>query len=174
MLPAVTYSNGNWLYAYHNLLIFEALGLSLHSLLVNPALSVHNLRVSTQKLISQCFCFVQLYCPSWTTNKTRSWFTISEKFVYIKHSRPLCWQYRQLKQWNFAFLFTWKMNAMSQTKFIQQAIAYWLSTTAHSISTASWLFGGQTWNGGHRIQMSGPCTTGPPLATAMMQSQAHC
>jgi len=35
----------------------EALGLSLHSLLVNPALSVHNLRVTTQKLISQYAVF---------------------------------------------------------------------------------------------------------------------
>jgi len=52
-IEVIIYSNGKWLYAYHSLLIFEALGLSLHSLLVNPALSVHNLRVSPQKLISQ-------------------------------------------------------------------------------------------------------------------------
>jgi len=31
----------------------EALGLSLHSLLVNPSLSVHNLDATTQHLISQ-------------------------------------------------------------------------------------------------------------------------
>jgi len=38
----------------------EALGLSLHSLLVNPTLStlsVPNLRVTAQKLISQCSVF---------------------------------------------------------------------------------------------------------------------
>jgi len=28
------------------------------------------------------------------------------------------------KQWNFALLFVWKMNAMSQTRVIQQVIAY--------------------------------------------------
>ena len=28
--------------------------------------------------------------------------------------------------------------------------------------------GGQTWNGGHRFQMGGPGTTGPPLATALL------
>ena len=49
-IELIIYSNGNWLYAYHSLLIFEALGLSLPSLLVNMALSVHNLRVSPQKL----------------------------------------------------------------------------------------------------------------------------
>ena len=51
----IIHSNGNRLYAYHTLpegpLDLEALGLSLHSLLINPALSVHNLRVTTQKLI---------------------------------------------------------------------------------------------------------------------------
>jgi len=39
------------------LLDLEVLGLILHSLLVNPTLSVHNLRVTTQKLISQCSAF---------------------------------------------------------------------------------------------------------------------
>jgi len=51
----IMHSNGNRLYAYHTLLEgpldLEVLGLSLHSLLVNPTLSVHNLRVATQKLI---------------------------------------------------------------------------------------------------------------------------
>ena len=44
----------------------EALGLSLHSLLLNPAVSVHKQRVTTQKLIFQkaTLCFVQLYRPS--------------------------------------------------------------------------------------------------------------
>ena len=60
------------------------------------------------------------------------------KIVYIKHSRPLCWQFRRLKRWNFALLFTWKTNAMSQTRVIQQAIADWLFTSAHSNSSASW------------------------------------
>jgi len=27
---------------------------------------------------------------------------------------------------------------------------------------------GQTWNGGHRIQMGGPSTTAPPLATTVV------
>jgi len=36
----------------------EALGLSLHGLLLNPDLSVHNPRVNTQKLISQYRYFV--------------------------------------------------------------------------------------------------------------------
>jgi len=35
----------------------EALGLSLHSLLANLAVSLHNLRVATQKLISQYSVF---------------------------------------------------------------------------------------------------------------------
>jgi len=47
----------------------------------------------------------------------------------MKHSKPLCWQLRRLQQRNFALLFTWKTNAMSQTNVIQHAIAYWLSTT---------------------------------------------
>jgi len=57
----IIHSNGNWLYAYHTLLEgpldLEVLGLSLHSLFVNPTLNVHNLRVTTQKLIWQCSVF---------------------------------------------------------------------------------------------------------------------
>jgi len=60
-IELIIHSNGNWLYAYHTLmevlLDLEVLGLILHSLLVNPTLSVHNLRVTTQKLISQCSAF---------------------------------------------------------------------------------------------------------------------
>ena len=32
---------------------------------------------------------------------------------------------------------------------------------------------GQTWNGGHRFQMMGPGTTGPPLATALPTSPIY-
>ena len=66
-IELIIYSNGNWLYAYHSLLEgsldLEALGLSLHSLLVNPALSVPNQRVTTQKLIPQysVFCTTLLF-----------------------------------------------------------------------------------------------------------------
>jgi len=60
-IELIIYSNDNGLYAYHSLLEgpldLEALGLSLHSLLLNPAVSVHNLRVTTQKLIPQYFAF---------------------------------------------------------------------------------------------------------------------
>jgi len=46
-IELITYSDGNSVYAYHGLLDcpleFEALDLGLHSLLVNQALSVHNL-----------------------------------------------------------------------------------------------------------------------------------
>ena len=45
----IIHSNDNRLYAYHTLLEglldLEVLGLSLHSLLVNLTLSVHNLRM---------------------------------------------------------------------------------------------------------------------------------
>jgi len=41
-IELIIYNTGNWLYAYHKLLEapleLEALGLSLHTLLVNPAL----------------------------------------------------------------------------------------------------------------------------------------
>jgi len=54
-IELIIHSNGNWLYAHHTLLEgpldLEVLGLSQHSLLVNPSLSVHNLCVTTQKLI---------------------------------------------------------------------------------------------------------------------------
>jgi len=57
----IIHSNGNWLYVYHTLLEgpldLKVLGLSLHSLLVNPTLSIHNLRVTTQNLIWQCSVF---------------------------------------------------------------------------------------------------------------------
>ena len=60
-IELIIQSNGNWLHANHWLLEgpfdLEALGLSLYRLLVNPALSVHNLRVTTQKLISQYSVF---------------------------------------------------------------------------------------------------------------------
>jgi len=60
-IELIIYSNGNGLYAYHSLLEgpldLEALGLSLHSLLLNPAVSVHNLRVTTQTLIPQYSVF---------------------------------------------------------------------------------------------------------------------
>jgi len=60
-IELIIHGNGNWLYAYHALLKgpldLEALRLSLHSLLLNPTLSVHNLRVTTQKLIWQCSVF---------------------------------------------------------------------------------------------------------------------
>jgi len=56
------------------------------------------------------------------------------------------------------------MNDMSQTRVIQQAIAYWRSTTARSNSTASWWYGEPNINGGHRVQMGGPGTTGAPAS----------
>jgi len=60
-IELIIHSNGNWLYAYHTLLEdpldLEVLGLSRHSLLVNPTMSVHNLRVTTQKLIWQWSVF---------------------------------------------------------------------------------------------------------------------
>jgi len=54
-------------------------------------------------------------------------------------------------------LFTWKTNAMLQTGIIQQAIAYWLSTTVHthsSNSTAWWYLGGPNmkWGSTDRVQ----------------------
>ena len=141
-IELIIHGNGNWLYAYHALLKgpldLEALRLSLHSLLLNPTLSVHNLRVTTQKLIWQCSVFRTALLFVMKQKKTRSWFTKSENFVCIKHSRPLFRQFRRQKQWNFALLFIWMTNAMSRARVIQQVIAYWLSTTAHSNSTASW------------------------------------
>jgi len=120
-IEPIIYSNGSGLYACHSLLEgpldLEALG--FNSPLLNPAVSVHNLRVTTQNWFHSTLCFVQLYCPSWNKNNTRSWLITSEHFVYIKYSRPLCWQFRRLKQWNFALLFTWKTNAMSQTRVNQ-------------------------------------------------------
>jgi len=60
-IELIIYSNGNGLYAYHSLLEgpldLETLGLSLHGLLLNPAVSVSNLRVTTQKLIPQYSVF---------------------------------------------------------------------------------------------------------------------
>jgi len=60
-IELIIHSNGNWLYAYHTLLEGlldrEVLGLNLQSLLLNPTLSIHNLRVTTQKLIWQCSVF---------------------------------------------------------------------------------------------------------------------
>ena len=59
----IHYSNGTGyrLYVYHSVLEgsldLEALGLGMHSLLVNPALSVPKLRVATQKHISQYLVF---------------------------------------------------------------------------------------------------------------------
>ena len=50
---------------------------------------------------------------------------------------------------------------MSQARVIQQAIAYWLPTTAHSNSIAS---GGQKWNGGRT-----PLAL--PLETVMAQNK---
>jgi len=79
--------------------------------LVNPVLTVHNLRVTTQTLTSQYSVFRTILLS--IKNKTRSWFTISENIVYMKHSRPLFWQFRRQKQCNFALLFAWKTNAMS-------------------------------------------------------------
>jgi len=61
------------------------------------------------------------------------------------------------------------MNAKSQTKVIQQAIAHWLFTTAHSISTASWLFGGLTLNeGGTEFKWEGWAPLPPPAGEAMV------
>ena len=95
-------SNSNGLYAYHSLLEgpldLEALGLSLHSLLLNPAVSVHNLRVATQKLIPQYSVFRTTLLFLIKQKQGALLVIISENFVYTKYSRPLCWQFWQLKQ----------------------------------------------------------------------------
>jgi len=81
----IKHSNGNWLYAYHTLLEdplhLEVIGLSLHSLLVNPTLSVHNLLVTTQKLIWQCSVF-----------RTTSLFVMKEKqdVLLVYQKRKFC------------------------------------------------------------------------------------
>jgi len=46
------------------------------------------------------------------------------KFCLHKAFKTLMLAIAVTKQWNFALLFVWKMNAMSQTRVIQQVIAY--------------------------------------------------
>ena len=117
-------------------------------------------------------CFVQLYCPSWNKKKTRPSFTISENFVFMKHWRPWCWQFRRIKQWNFELLFRLlekqtqcrkleSFNKLLLIDYLQLRIAI-LQLRGRS--------GGQTWNRGAQSSNGGQGTTASSLATAMR----HC
>ena len=116
----------------------EVLGLSLHRLLVNPTLSVHNLRVTTHKQIWQCSVFRTTLLFVMKQKQDALLVYQKRKFCLHKEFKTLILAIPTTKTVDFALLFIWKTNAMSLARVIQQATAYWLSTTAHSNSTASW------------------------------------
>jgi len=98
----------------------------------------------------------------------RSWFTISENLVYIKHSRPFYWQFLRLEKFDFVLLFTWKKNTMSVSCNKQLPIDYLQLRIAFlQLRDSS---GGQTWNGGAQSLNGGQGTTVPPLSTAMWKA----
>jgi len=166
-IELIIHSNGNWLYVYHTLpegpLDLEALGLSLHSLLVNPALSAHNLRVTTQKLISQCSVFRSTLL--FVMKQKQDALLVYHKWKFCLHEafKTFMLAIPATKTVEFcAFVCLKKQTQCRKLELFNNVLLINYLQLRMAIVQLRGSSGGQIWNRGARSSNGGSGTTGPP------------